>query len=140
MYETCRKRGAYKDITINKDKVQSSKENAQTLISGAKKLAKILAKEDKEWLNVFLNTYDALHLLAESYLRSKGLRANDHKCLYAYITEQTGIEGFEKLRKARNDTHYYGQKFANEKLEKLSKEGTKIYEKLLEEFRDKSNQ
>ncbi|MFP4523917.1 MAG: hypothetical protein ACLFO2_01180 [Candidatus Woesearchaeota archaeon] len=130
--EECRKRGAYREIVINKDKARTTRDNAKTMMSGARKLAAALAEKDEEWLAVFLTSYDALHLLAEAYLRSKGLKATDHKCLYAYVEEQTGLKGFEELRQARNDTHYHGKKLSTEKLRAHSEQVRAIHEKLQE--------
>ena len=130
MYEDCLKRGAYREIAINEDKIKSAKENAATMISAAKKLSTILDNDEEEWLSVFLGSYDALHLQAEAFLRSKGLRASDHKCLFAYVKKQTNITGFEKLRKARNDTHYYGKKMLTKELRKLSEEAQQLYEQM----------
>lgn len=132
--DECRKRGAYREITINKDKARTTRDNADTMMSGARKLAATLAEEDEEWLAVFLTSYDALHLLAEAYLRSKGLKATDHKCLYAYVEEQTGLERFDELREARNDTHYYGKKISTEELRRLSKAARDLHAKLREEM------
>lgn len=65
--------------------------NAQAMHAGAQRLAAILEEDADEWLTVFLNSYDALHLLAEAYLRGEGLKASDHKCLFAYVCKKLDV-------------------------------------------------
>lgn len=113
-FQKCRTNGMFIVLEeLNKEKIQSTLIIAQGDIDAANKLKKDLSKETIIWNSVYKLYYDALHELAEAFLRIERVKIENHQCLFAYLCEkhpelEFNWDFFEKVRTKRNGIHYYG--------------------------------
>jgi len=110
----CKKEGRF-IITeeTDKAKIKSTLDIAEADVEAANSIKKNLPKESNQWNSVYKLYYDALHELAESFLRFEKIKIDNHQCLFAYLCEKhPGLEFswdfFEKVRTKRNGINYYG--------------------------------
>lgn len=110
----CRKEGRF--IVIEETdlkKIKSTLTIAEGDVEAANSIKKNLPKLSNQWNSVYKLYYDALHELAESFLRFDKIKIDNHQCLFAYICEkhpelEFSWDFFEKIRTKRNGINYYG--------------------------------
>ena len=74
-------------------------------------------------MSVYIDYYDALHILAEAFLQFENRKIANHQCLFAFLCKnhpefEFDWYFFEEIRFNRNGAHYYGKKIAYEDWEK----------------------
>ncbi|MCF7866887.1 hypothetical protein K9L67_06125 [Candidatus Woesearchaeota archaeon] len=127
-FKECKKQNIVKEVSIDKNKIQSIKNIAkQKMIS-----ADYLPKEHSIAKITLL--YDALRELLEANALERGYKIYKHECYTAFLKEilkksRQGDE-FDKLRKIRNGINYYGQEVNTEEAQQII---TNLKE-LIEEF------
>src|SRR3989339_1871021 len=110
----CKKEGKFIIIEeVDIGKIKSTLAIAEGDIEAANSLKKNLQKESNQWNSVYKLYYDALHELAESFLRFEKVKIDSHQCLFAYLCErhpelEFSWDFFEKVRTKRNGINYYG--------------------------------
>jgi hypothetical protein len=120
VYESCIADNLIKEISdFEPQKVKDLLENGEIYQEGAIDRAKGLCKDDKKWMLVFVDWYDALRLYSEALVHLDKKKITNHQCLFAYIcTKYSHLElnwGFlERIRTMRNGVNYYGQKITYE--------------------------
>ena len=110
----CKKEGKFiitEDIDL--DKIKSTFNIAETDIESANFIKKNISKQNSQWNSVYKLYYDALHELAESFLRFEKIKIDNHQCLFSYLCEkhpelEFNWDFFEKVRTKRNGINYYG--------------------------------
>jgi len=127
--------------SVDIEKIKATLLIAESDVRSADILRKSLPKEDSSWNSVYKLYYDALHELAESFLRFDKVKADNHQCLYAYLcTEHLELEFswefFEKVRTKRNGIHYYGAPISYKDWKEVELQFS-LYIKKLEEEIDK---
>lgn len=114
-YQSCTADGYINEIReVNYDKIKSLMQNAETGVRTANIVIKAIREQDKEWMNVFLNHYDALRIYAEALLQFDKLDIPNHECLFASICiKHTKLEldwsFLNNVRRKRNGVNYYGE-------------------------------
>ncbi len=110
----CRKEGNF-IVTEETDaeKIKSTLNIADADVGAANSIKKNLPKHSNQWSSVYKLYYDALHELAESFLRFEKIKIENHQCLFAYLCEkhpelEFSWDFFEKVRTKRNGINYYG--------------------------------
>lgn len=98
---------------IDLENIKSTLFIAEGDIESAGSLKKNLPKESRQWNSVYKLYYDALHELAEAFLRFDKVKIDNHQALFAYLCEkhpelELSWDFFEKLRTKRNGINYYG--------------------------------
>jgi hypothetical protein len=98
---------------VDKEKIKSTRVIAEADIESANTIKKGLPKQSNQWNTVYKLYYDALHELAESFLRFEKIKIDNHQCLFAYLCQkhpelEFNWEFFEKVRTKRNGINYYG--------------------------------
>jgi len=115
-YDSCTVDGYFKEIDkINDERIKSLLENAQIRLSAANIITEAITKKAAEWMNVYLNHYDALHIYTEVLLRFNKVAVSNHQCLFAFLCQKHSKlelewDFFEKIHTKRNGSHYYGNK------------------------------
>lgn len=110
----CKKEGRFIAIEdIDLEKIKSTLNIADGDVEAGSSLKNNLAKDSKQWNGVFKLYYDALHELAEAYLRFDKIKSDNHQCLFSYLCEKHpeldfNWDFFEKVRTKRNGINYYG--------------------------------
>jgi|SRR3989338_2176943 len=110
----CKKEGKFLIVEeIDREKIKATMNIAEGDLEAANLIKKSLLKESNLWNSVYKLYYDALHELAESYLRFERVKIDNHQCLFAYLCEkhpelEMSWEFFEKVRTKRNGINYYG--------------------------------
>ncbi len=110
----CEKEGKFIFIKdIEKEKIKSTLEIAESDIESAEDIKQKLAKGSRQWNTVYKLYYDAFHELAESFLSLEKVKIDNHQCLFAYLCEkhpelEFNWDFFEKVRTKRNGINYYG--------------------------------
>jgi len=113
-YQSCTADGYINEIReVNYDKIKSLMQNAETSIRAANIVIKAIREQDKEWMSVFLNHYDALRIYAEALLQFDKLDIPNHECLFASLCikhPQLKLDWdfLNKVRRKRNGVNYYG--------------------------------
>ena len=110
----CKKEGKFiitEDIDL--DKIKSTLKIAETDIESGNFIKKNISKQNSQWNSVYKLYYDALHELAESFLRFEKIKIDNHQCLFSYLCEkhpelEFSWDFFEKVRTKRNGINYYG--------------------------------
>ena len=74
-------------------------------------------------LLLYIDYYDALHILAEAFLQFENRKIANHQCLFAFLCKnhpelEFDWYFFEEIRFNRNGAHYYGKKITYEDWEK----------------------
>jgi len=111
-FSKCKKEGKIIAISeIDIDKIKATLAIAEGDIESGKLLASKLQKSQCN--SVYKLFYDALHELAESFLRFEKVKFANHQCLFAYLCEKHPELDFswdflEKVRTKRNGINYYG--------------------------------
>ena len=114
-YDTCVSGSHINEITeVNHDKIKSLMDNADTCLRTASIVIKAISQKDKEWMNVFLNNYDALRMCTEAFLLFDMFDIPNHECLFACLCiKHPELEFdwnfFNNVRKKRNGVNYYGE-------------------------------
>ena len=113
-FKKCNQEGRFSVIEdIDKERIRSTLKIADSDIESANYLKKYLPKQGNQWSSIYKLYYDALHELAESFLRFERIKIENHQCLFAYLCEKHPRMGFswdffEKARTKRNGINYYG--------------------------------
>jgi hypothetical protein len=99
---------------IDLEKIKSTGIIAGADIDSADMIKKNLSKNSVQWSTVYKLYYDALHELAEAFLRFEKVKIDNHQCLFAYLCEKHpeldfSWEFLEKARTKRNGINYYGR-------------------------------
>jgi len=108
-------------------------------IRSADTIKKKLDKNSAQWSTVYKLYYDALHELAEAFLRLDKAKIDNHQCLFAYLCEKHpeldfSWEFLEKARTKRNGIHYYGRPVKFEDWKEVELHFTLHINKLKEEI------
>lgn len=110
----CNKEGRFIVLEeIDFEKIKSALLISQGDVESADFLKKNLPKESNHWNSVYKLYYDALHELAECFLKLDKMKVENHQCLFAYLCEnhpelEFNWDFFEKVRTRRNGINYYG--------------------------------
>ena len=85
--------------------------------------------------------YDALHELAESFLRFEKVKIDNHQCLFAYLCEkhphlEFNWDFFEKVRTKRNGINYYGTPVDSDDWKEVGLQFNPYIKKLREEIKN----
>ncbi len=110
----CSKEGNFIPLeNIDTEKIKSTLNISDSDLSAAKIIMDNISKDGKEWSSVYKLYYDALHELAEAFLRFDKIKSDNHQCLFAYICEkhpelELNWDFLEKARTKRNGINYYG--------------------------------
>lgn len=113
-FKKCKREGNFNFIEeIDTDKIKSTLIIAEADIESANFLKKNLSRQSRQWNSVYKLYYDALHELAESFLRIEKIKIDNHQCLFAYLCEshpelELSWDFFKKVRTKRNGINYYG--------------------------------
>src|SRR3989338_4613925 len=87
-YDSCLANGMFeKRGSVNIQRIKSLIENAETSISQAGILSKVIKQEAKEWMGVYTNYYEALRIYAEALLLFEKTTVVNHQCLFAYLCQ-----------------------------------------------------
>lgn len=120
--ELCKRSGEYKKLAfVNRQQIKSLLENAETNVNSANLIASSIDEKDPKWMSVYIDYYDALHILAEAFLQFENRKIANHQCLFAFLCKnhpEFDWYFFEEIRFNRNGAHYYGKKIAYEDWEK----------------------
>ena len=85
-YSSCLANGEIKIIAeVNTQKIKDLVKNAETNISAANIIKKALKKDSREWMNVYINCYEAIRIFAEALLITEKLKVSNHQCLFSCI-------------------------------------------------------
>tara|TARA_Y100000310_G_scaffold260603_1_gene269603 strand:- start:7854 stop:8321 length:468 start_codon:yes stop_codon:yes gene_type:complete len=112
-FTKCKKEGNFRVMEEpDTEKIKSTLNIADADIESANFLKKNLPKQSNQWNSVYKLYYDALHELAESFLRFGKIKIDTHQCLFAYLCEkhpelEFSWDFFEKVRTKRNGINYY---------------------------------
>ena len=115
IYDSCLAEGMLRNIDeVNRERIKSMMQNADTSLDSAKTLSKSLPNNDRRWMNVYTLHYDALHLYTEALLMFSRVVSENHQCLFAALcAKRPDLElewdFFERIRTARNGINYYGK-------------------------------
>ena len=124
VYDRCSADGAFIEVARhNSQKLRDLIENAETNIESAEILAKGLPKNDRKWMTVYIQYYEALRIYAEAWISSKGRKIVNHRCLFAFLCNnfsELDWDFFEKIRTKRNGANYYGEKIVYEDWKTIS--------------------
>lgn len=110
----CHREGKFTVLEeIDFEMIKSAILIAQGDIESAQFLKKNFPKESNHWNSVYKLYYDALHELAECFLKFDKIKIDNHQCLFAYLCEkhpelEFNWDFFEKARTRRNGINYYG--------------------------------
>lgn len=113
-FAKCRKEGRFIVLEeIDLEKIKSTLIISEGDVESADLLKKNLPKQSNKWNTIYKLYYDALHELAESFLRFDKVKVENHQCLFAYLCEKHSEldfswDFFEKVRTKRNGINYYG--------------------------------
>jgi len=110
----CKKEGKFivqEEISLGR--IKSTLAIAEADIKSADFLRKNLSRDSNQWNSVYKLYYDALHELAESFLKFERIKIDNHQCLFAYLCHEHlelkfNWDFFEKARTKRNGINYYG--------------------------------
>ncbi len=111
----CKKEGRFIAIEgVDEEKILSTLTIAEGDVESANILKNGLPRQSNQWNSVYKLYYDALHELAESFVRFDKVKADNHQCLFAYLCEKHpelnfSFDFFEKVRTKRNGINYYGR-------------------------------
>lgn len=114
-YDSCLADGKINTaIEVNTQKLRDLLNNAQTNINSAEILIKALGAKNREWMNVYIDYYEALRIYAEALLSLDKLKVENHQCLFAclcvkYPHLELDWDFFEQIRTKRNGANYYGE-------------------------------
>lgn len=95
------------------EKIKATLAIAESDAEAGNLLKNILKENSPQWSSVYKLYYDALHELAEAFLRFDKTKTDNHQCLFAYLCEkhpelEFSWDFFEKVRTKRNGINYYG--------------------------------
>ena len=113
-FSKCEKWGKFIIVEeIGKERIESTLLIAEADVESANLIKKTLPNKSSQWNSVYKLYYDALHELAESFLRLEKVKIDSHQCLFAYLCEkhpelEFSWDFFEKVRTKRNGINYYG--------------------------------
>lgn len=139
----CKREGRFIIIEhVDEDKIKATLAIAEGDVESANILKKNLPKNSNQWNSVYKLYYDALHELAESFLRFEKIKIDNHQCLFAYICEKHpqldfNWEFFEKVRTKRNGINYYGTPVSSEDWKEVGLQFALYVKKLREEIKKK---
>ncbi|MDD9953455.1 MAG: hypothetical protein OXR66_03900 [Candidatus Woesearchaeota archaeon] len=107
----CEIEGMFLSVQVNKQRILDIVRNADIKRSGADKLASILKPQDLEWMNVYVDYYEALRMYVEALLFAAGCKIMNHQCLFAYLCTKHSFPWrfLDDMRRKRNQIHYYGK-------------------------------
>lgn len=125
---------------IDKSKIKSMLSIAEADIESANLLKKNISKNSNQWNSVYKLYYDALHELAESFLKFEKIKTNNHQCLFAYLCEkhpelEFNWDFFEKIRTTRNGINYYGTPINSKDWKRIELQFNLYANKLIEEIK-----
>ncbi|MBI2130114.1 hypothetical protein HYU07_07865 [Candidatus Woesearchaeota archaeon] len=124
------------------EKIKATLIIAEGDVEAANAIKKNLPKQSNQWNSVYKLFYDALHELAESFLRFEKIKIDNHQCLFSYLCEKhTELElswdFFEKARTKRNGINYYGTPITFEDWKEVELQFGLYVNKLKEEIKKK---
>lgn len=137
----CSKEGRFIVIeNADKEIVKSTLKIAEADIESANYLKKNLPRQGSQWVSIYKLYYDAMHELAESFLRLDKIKIDNHQCLFAYLCEkypslEFDWDFFEKVRTKRNGINYYGTLVNFEDWNEVELQFSLYLKKLKEEIR-----
>jgi len=139
----CQKEGKFITIEdIDIEKIKSTITIAEGDIESADSLKKNIIKESNKWNSIYKLYYDAIHELADSFLRFDKIKMDNHQCLFAYLCEKHpeldfDWNFFEKIRTARNGINYYGKPINQDFWKEVELQFGLYIKKLKEELKKK---
>lgn len=139
----CEKEGKFIIIEdIDTEKIKSTLRISEGDIESADYIKKNLSKESNQWNSVYKLYYDALHELAESFLKFERIKIDNHQCLFAYLCEKHpeldfNWDFFEKIRTKRNGINYYGVPITSNDWKEVEIQFNLYIKKLKEEIKKK---
>ncbi|MDP2907543.1 MAG: hypothetical protein Q8O03_06385 [Nanoarchaeota archaeon] len=142
-FEKCKKEGkVIPTAEIDLERIRSTLIIAESDIESGKTLKKELEKDSNQWSSVYKLYYDALHELAEAFLRFDKIKTDNHQCLFAYLYEkhpelEFSWDFLEKVRTKRNGINYYGIPVRYEDFKKIELQISLYINKLKEEIKKK---
>ncbi len=140
-FTKCKKEGKFIVIDeLDIEKIKSTLIIAEADIMSANVIKKNLNKQSIQWSSIYKLNYDALHELAESFLRFEKIKIDNHQCLFAYLCEKHSEldfnwDFFEKVRTKRNGINYYGTPVTFEDWKEVELRFTLYVNKLKEEIK-----
>lgn len=139
----CKREGAF-IVTeeVDLEKIKSTLIIAEGDVESATILKKNIPQQSNQWNSVYKLYYDALHELAESFLRFEKIKADNHQCLFAYLCEkhpemEFSWEFFENVRTRRNGINYYSTPVTYQNWKEVEIQFNLYINKLKEEIRKK---
>lgn len=129
---------------IDVEKIKSALKISGGDVESADYIRKNLPKEGNHWNSVYKLYYDALHELAESFLKFDKIKIDNHQCLFAYLCEkhpelEFDLGFFEKIRTKRNGINYYGVPIVFSDWKKVEIQFNLYIKKLREEIQKRLN-
>lgn len=111
-------------------------------VDSANSIKKNIPKKSNQWNSVYKLYYDAMHELAEAFLRFDKIKIDNHQCLFAYLCEKHpeldfSWDFFEKARTRRNGIHYYGAPIDFEAWKEVDIQFNLYIKKLKDEIKNK---
>ncbi len=140
-FEKCKKEGKIiPTAEIDLERIRSTLIIAESDIESGKTLKKGLEKNSNQWSSIYKLYYDALHELAEAFLRFDNIKTDNHQCLFAYLCEkhpelEFSWDFLEKVRTKRNGINYYGIPVKYEDFKKIELQISLYINKLKEEIK-----
>lgn len=140
-FTKCKQEGKFIVIDeLDIEKIKSTLIIAEADIMSANVIKKNLNKQSIQWSSIYKLNYDALHELAESFLRFEKIKIDNHQCLFAYLCEKHhkldfNWDFFEKVRTKRNGINYYGTPVTFEDWKEIELQFTLYVNKLKEEIK-----
>ena len=127
---------------VDEEKIKATFAIADGDVESANILKKNLPKKSNQWNSIYKLYYDALHELAESFLRFEKVKIDNHQCLFAYLCEKHpqldfNWDFFEKVRTKRNWINYYGAPVDSDDWKEVELQFNLYIKKLREEIKKK---
>ena len=102
-------------LVTETQKVKDLTENADIYLESADERKKRLGKNDRKWMLVYVDYYEALRLYCEALVHLDKKKVRNHQCLFAYICKKhpeldLDFNFFELVRTKRNGINYYGER------------------------------
>ncbi len=119
-YDQCLADGLIEEkAEVNTQHVRDMLKIAEIYMQSAEFLANQSKKDDPKWMNVYLDYYEALRIVAEGLAKLSKKGISNHQCLFAFVCStypdlELDWDFFEKIRTKRNGAHYYGKLITHE--------------------------
>lgn len=142
-FTKCRQEGKFIVIEeVDIARIRSTLDIVEADTESANHIKKSLPKKSNQWNSVYKLYYDALHELAESFLRFEKIKIDNHQGLFAYLCEKHpeldfSWDFFEKARTKRNGINYYGTPVSFEDWKEVELQFNLYIRRLKEEVKKK---